>query len=101
MKVNVTQFMRPNGRQVLRELEISDGCISQYKAIGECKARLTAEQLMSGEVSQTIECENFDYDIILTPGSDFDENKCALEKLILRFDKESCQAMQENQDEGA
>lgn len=98
MKVSVTQYMRPNGRQVTHELEISDECKTQYAAIGECTARLTGEQLMSGVVSQVIECEDFDFDIILTPGLDLEENIRALETLILRFEKERCQSMQENED---
>lgn len=87
MKVQVTQFMRPNGRQVLHELEIDDNCKEKYEEIVECGARLTGEQLRTGEVSQTIETVDGDFEIILTKGSDLAENKKALEKIILRFDK--------------
>ena len=86
MIVEVTQFMRPNSRQVQRGLEISDKCSSKYHEIVGHNLRLTAEQLMQGTVSQTIEDEDFDFDIIITKGSDLQENKEALEKMILRFD---------------
>ena len=95
MKVKVTQYYRPNGWQQTHELEVSDECAEQYQAIRECNARLTAEQLMTGMVSQTIECEDFDFDIIQTPGPDFEQNKRALETLILRFDKEKCNSRQQ------
>ena len=93
MKVNVTQYYRPYGWQETHEIEIRDECAEHYQQIGECGARLTAEQLMTGVVSQAIECEEFDFDMILTPGSDFEQNKRALETLILRFDKEKCKSM--------
>ena len=95
MIVEVTQYYRPNGRQVVHELEVSETCEGQYQSILECNARLTAEQLMTGTVSQAIECEDFDYDIILTKGSDFAENARAMEELILRFNTDDCVKRQE------
>lgn len=87
MIVQVTQFMRPNGRQVQRELEVSDNCKEKYQEIIECGARLTGEQLMSGAVSQTIETSDGDFNLVLTKGTDLAENKKALEIMILDFDK--------------
>ncbi len=87
MIVEVTQFMRPNGRQVQHELEISDECKGKYQEIRDLGLRLTGEQLRTGEVSQTIEAEDFDFDICITPGSDLQENKEKLQEMILRFDK--------------
>lgn len=75
MKVEITQFMRPNGLKKIHEIEISDECEEKYKEILACNARLTAEQLMNGVVSQAIECTDFDYDLELTPGNDFEQNK--------------------------
>jgi hypothetical protein len=86
MIVEVTQYYRPDGRQRTHELEISDDCAEKYKQIRAVGCRLTAEQLMSLEVSQTIEHKEGDYDLILTKGNDFDENKKALETMIRRFD---------------
>lgn len=88
MQVEVTQFMRPDGRQVAHQLTIKDDCEASYKAILSVGARLTAEQLMNGTVSQTIETNEGDFDITLTGGSDFTKNKEALEEMILRFDKD-------------
>uniref|UniRef100_A0A6M3KGV8 Uncharacterized protein n=1 Tax=viral metagenome TaxID=1070528 RepID=A0A6M3KGV8_9ZZZZ len=87
MIVDVIQYMRPDGRKVPRQAEISDECQIKYDEIIECGGRLTAEQLMTGEVSQTIETNDFDFDIIITNGADFDENKKALEDMVMRFDK--------------
>lgn len=87
MLVKVTQYMRPNGRQVEQELEIDDKCRDKYEKILDSGARLTAEQLMTGRVSQTIETDDGDFDIILTKGHDFEENRIALETMILRFDE--------------
>ncbi len=90
MTVTVTQFMRPDGRQVKRELEISDEYKEKYEEILSCDARLTAERLIDGTVSQTIECGNFDFAFAITTGKDFNENKQALEKMILQFDRIKC-----------
>ena len=90
MKVDVTQYIKPNGRQVSRTVEIDDKCKGNYAAILSCHARLTVEQLITEQVSQAVECEDFDFDIILTSGADGDENKTAMETMILRFDKDEC-----------
>ncbi len=95
MIVEVTQFMRPDGRQVKHELEVSDECKEKYEELLSCNTRLTAEQLMSGAVSQTIECTDGDLDFALTKGPDLEENKKELEKMILRFDKIACVKFQE------
>ena len=87
MIIQVTQFMRPCGKRVCHKLEISDDCKDKYKEIIKCGAMLTGEQLMSGAVSQTIETTDGDFDIVITNGSSLIENKRALEKMILRFDK--------------
>ncbi len=92
MLVDVTQYYRPDGRQVTHQLEVSDNCQTKYDELTKL-GRLTAEQLMNGSVSQTIECDDFDYDIIITGGADMEKNKEACEKLILRFDKDKCLEM--------
>ena len=94
MIIEVTQYMRPCGRQVQHQLEISDDCKEKYQDILDCSVRLTAEQLITGVVSQTISTSDFDFDICLTKGEDLQENKEALEKMILRFDKVACKKQQ-------
>ncbi len=86
MIVDVIQFMRPHGRQVPLEVEVSDSCKEKYDLLTGYNLRLTCEQLMNGTVSQAVEGPDFDFDIELTGGSDLTENKAALEKLIMRFD---------------
>jgi predicted ester cyclase len=95
MIVEVTQYMRPVGRQVLHELEIDNKCADKYKEILSCGCRLACEQLQTLEASQTIEHRQlgFDFDMVLTKGNDFDDTKLALEAMILRFDKVACEAM--------
>ena len=91
MIVEVIEFRLPNGRQIPHELEIDDKCKEKYEEIINMKCRLTSEVLQTGEVSQAIEHSEFDFDIALTSGKDFDENKKALENLILRFNKDEFQ----------
>ncbi len=86
MKVKVIQFMRPNGRQVEQSIEINDKCKENYDKIIKLGGRLTAEQLMTGVVSQTIENEFEDFDITLSEGSNFKENVIKMEEMIMRFD---------------
>jgi hypothetical protein len=95
MIVDVIQYMRPNGRQVPLKLEIDDKCEAKYKEIINCGCRLACEQLQTLEASQTIENADlgFDFDIIITEGSDFNENEKALEDMILRFDIKSYEIM--------
>ncbi len=87
MKVKVTQYFRPDGRQRTLELDVGDECKEKYEQITKSGCRLTCEQLMSGAVSQAIEHEHGDYDLILTKGADLTKNKEALVTMILRFDK--------------
>jgi hypothetical protein len=85
MEAKVMQYMRPNGRQVLQTVNISDDCSGKYSEMTDCGFRLAAEQLMTGVVSSTIEGFGFDYDMELTSGGDLKKNIEALEKMILRF----------------
>ena len=93
MKVDQTQFIRPNGRQILTRITVDDKCQTKYADILDCGARLTIELLMNDTVSQTIECSEFDFDIVLTK-SDSDSVKSDLEQMIMRFDKEDCLCQQ-------
>lgn len=60
--------MMPNGREVLRETDVSDACYEGYRLMLECGCRLTAEMLTTGEVSCTIEEPDLgDFDISISP----------------------------------
>lgn len=87
MIVEVTQYMRPDGRKRRHQLEVRDECASKYQDILDSGCRLAAEQLITKEVSQTIECDDFDFAITITDGKSFEGNKAALEAMILDFDK--------------
>lgn len=54
MRVEVTQFIRPNARQVVKTTEISDSAADGYAAMKEAGGRLTAECIY-GIVSLTVE----------------------------------------------
>lgn len=54
MFVTVVQFMRPDGRQVPQEFEVSDNLVDAYALIQSSQCRLEAEVLMTGFVSFTI-----------------------------------------------
>lgn len=54
MFVTVVQFMRPDGRQVPREFEVSDNLFDVYALIQSLQCRLEAEVLLTGQVSFTI-----------------------------------------------
>ena len=86
MKVIVRIYTLPNGRRHNETIGLPDRLINKYQAIQDCGCRLAAEILSTGEVSQTITCDDFDYDIVITKGSDLEENKNALIEMIERFD---------------
>lgn len=54
MDIQITQYMRPDGRQEVRTTPIRDDLADQYDKIRRCGANLTAEVLMTGEVSLCI-----------------------------------------------
>jgi len=88
MKVSLTQFLLPDGRQRIVETTIHDRLAGQVAAIEECGARLTAEMLTTGEVSMTVEHPKWgDFDIEVVNNGP--EVPIALERLIERFEKSS------------
>jgi hypothetical protein len=60
MTVEVTQYMRPDGRQVRMETDISDAFCAPYQAIKMRGWRIAAEYLTTGEISITVEDEEQD-----------------------------------------
>jgi len=86
MIVQVTEFHLPNGRQTTLEIRVPTFYQRQYQAIIQSGCRLTRETLRTGEVSQTVEGTEFDYDIIVTP-NEVAPVYDALIKLISRFSK--------------
>ena len=91
MEVKVIEFKPPNGRRVERFVDVSDKCYHQYKQIVEYGLELTAEELSTGEVSQTISAPalDIDYDITITIDTSYPNCAKDLESMILRFDSGS------------
>lgn len=86
MKVEVTEFIRPNGRQDKTLVEVADDCRAGYEALRRKGCRLTSEVLMGGMVSQTVEHEEGDFLIEVT-GFDRAKAVAALEKMLREFDE--------------
>jgi len=55
MQATVTQFVRPNGHQVLRDVFIDDSCAEQYNEIVESGCRITVEVTSNGDFFICIE----------------------------------------------
>jgi len=84
MKVEITQFIAPHGEQRIRSCEVPDDCAVGYEALRRKKCRLTAEVLSMGLVSQTVEHEDGDFLIEVTPNGP--EVQAALIKMLREFD---------------
>lgn len=86
MNVQVTQFMRPNGRRKLQPLVIPDEYQKQYDLILSCDCELTCEQLMSGIAVQYISHPLGDFKMKSTPPHKYQEAKDALIQMVKEFD---------------
>lgn len=87
MRVDLIQFLRPDGRQRPVWCDgIPDELKPKYDAIRENGMRLTCEELMTGMVSLAIEHPSADYKIELCRNEP-DAPKLALEKLIRSFEE--------------
>lgn len=91
MRVEITQFMRPDGHQVANACEgVNDALRENYEALRKNKCRITAEVLMTEKVSIAIEHELGDYAIELADNFAGGRTpKQALEALLGRFNQES------------
>jgi hypothetical protein len=88
MKIQITQFIPPNGRKEEVTTEVSDECKPQYEAILRNGLRLTAELLrMHNTVSCCIENLKYgDFDISLTVNGP--QVQTGLEEMLKRFDEQ-------------
>jgi hypothetical protein len=86
MRVDLIQFLRPNGNTRAAWCEVSDELKPQYEALRENGCRITCEELSDGNVSIAIEHAKGDFDIELCANKPHDP-KAALERLIGRFDQ--------------
>jgi hypothetical protein len=98
MQVKITQFIAPHGEQRERSCEVPDDCAVGYESLKRHGCRLTAEVLMGGMVSQTVEHEDGDFLIEITPNGP--EVQEALIKMLREFDGAKFEAwLQEVQSE--
>lgn len=93
MRVNVIQFLRPNGRQVSQTTEISDDAAEGYAAMKEAGGRLTAE-CIGPNVSLCIEKPGInDYlQEVVKNGPAVPE---AIAKMLMEFDRAEYDAVEE------
>jgi hypothetical protein len=86
MQVNLTQFIRPNGRQRQTFAEVSDDLRARVEAIRAAGLRFTAEDLGNGKVSLCIENDEEDLAIeIADNGPGENSPTVALERLIRSY----------------
>jgi hypothetical protein len=84
VKVLLTQFMRPSGREVPVSAEIDDTLADKVSIIRSYKCRFTCEVLTTNQVSIAIEHEEGDFTIELASNAPNAPTQ-ALEKLIREF----------------
>lgn len=84
MIVEVTEFVRPNGEPRKHLVAVADDCAVGYEALRRKGCQLTAEYLMTGAVSQTVEHHEGDFLIEVT--FEHKDNIPALEKMLREFD---------------
>jgi hypothetical protein len=63
MTIEVTQYMRPDGRRVLNYVDIDDACRQSYESVCARGWNVAAELLTTGHVSVTVETEGEDIEI--------------------------------------
>jgi hypothetical protein len=59
----VTQFLQPNGLQIMATVDLPMSVKANYLDMLQCKCRLEAEIISTDEVSLTVTSEEYDVDI--------------------------------------
>lgn len=88
MLIQVTQYLRPDGRRKVLQFTIPDEYQQQYDLICKCGCEITCEQLMSGKAVQYIGNEHGDFITKLTGAGDREAAGAALFKMIQEFNKD-------------
>lgn len=65
MLVNVTEYVRPNGRKVHHQFKVDDSCQKDYDSMNDAGCCLEAEVLLTGQISLTVTSEASDVDILV------------------------------------
>lgn len=85
MKIQITQFVRPHGRQREYSYELPDEFKPQMELIQACDCKITCEELQTLEAASYVTHDEGDFDLIISAcGKEAEE---ALENMIRRFDK--------------
>ena len=67
----VHQFMRPNGRKVIKYVDLPEDFKEKYEDMKKAGCRLTAEVLTTGEVSVCVENDEADLDIRVVDNNEY------------------------------
>ena len=85
MKIMITQFLRPDGRQRMIGCDLPEDLTSQMELIQACDCHIACEQLQTLEAVSYVTHDEGDFDMIVSAcGKSADE---ALYAMIRRFDK--------------
>lgn len=88
MKVNVIQFIRPDGKQVMQETDLSDDLKDKYELVRRSGLHFTAEAIGNGLVTLCLDHpvleDDYDMEIVSNgPGV-----QSAMETMLGRFSEE-------------
>jgi hypothetical protein len=86
MIINVTQYLRPNGRKVVHEFEIDEKYKDQYNNLTAYGCHLTCEQLQTGHGVHYISHRLGDFQSVISAPGNFKEAEEKLLSLIEAFD---------------
>lgn len=87
MLIQITQYLRPNGKQKRLLLDIPEEYRKQYDLILACECCITCEQLTTGQAVQYITHQLGDFAIETTPPHDKKAAEAALLQMIKSFNK--------------
>jgi hypothetical protein len=86
------QYLRPDGRQVIRSAEAPDELLEKYKAIHDAGCVLAAEVLTTGHVSLTVEAPDDAGDFMIEVVPNGPEVPKAWERMLEQFDTDELDA---------
>jgi hypothetical protein len=86
-KANVTEFIRPNGRQQALTVDVDDKYIPTLKSIEMHGCKLTAERLPTGVVCFCIDHPAGDFRMTLSPNKNADDNVTTFSKMLDSWDE--------------
>lgn len=85
MLISGIQYMRPDGRKSPFTTEVSDDLRDKWGEVRRSGLRLASEHLITNDVSVTLENDEGDFDIEVTPNAP-GKPVAAVEAILRRFD---------------